>query len=254
MKICIVQCQSLKGKQKNLYRARKILENAKNSSCDLVVFPELYITGYNLEDIKSEAETIDGESIVYFKKLCKDLEVSVIFGFARKHDDKVFNTACCIDKNGKLVGYYDKTHLFGDENNYFDKGNEFKIFNTSFAKIGMLICYDIEFPEPSRFLSKQGVDFICCISANMKPYDNLHKMYIQTRAVENSTPVVYCNYVGKDEYFTYCGRSNIVKRNGKALFKFYARKRKLLKADLQLKESIKDSAMNYLANLREDLY
>ena len=64
-------------------------------------------------------------------------------------------------------------------------------------------------------LALNGAEMIVCISANMKPYDNLHKMCIISRSVENSIPVVYCNYVGKDPQFTFVGQSNIINSNGK---------------------------------------
>ena len=152
-----------------------------------------------------------------------------------------------------MVGLYDKTHLFGDEKLYFSAGNELKVFDTSFGKIGLLICYDLEFPETARTLALNGAEMIICISANMKPYDNLHKMCIISRAIENSIPVVYCNYVGKDTQFTFVGQSNIINSNGKNERKF-SNHDALLYGTLNLSKNCDDYNMNYLKNLRKDLY
>ena len=152
-----------------------------------------------------------------------------------------------------MVGLYDKTHLFRDEKLYFSAGNELKVFDTSFGKIGLLICYDIEFPETARMLALNGAEMIICISANMKPYNNLHKKCIISRAVENSITIVYCNYVGKDSQFTFVGQSNIINSNGKNECKF-SNHDALLYGTLNLSKNCDDYNMNYLKNLRKDLY
>lgn len=253
MKFCIVQCKPNKDKSINLTNLDKILNKAKKEACDLVVFPELYLTGYDLKNLKENTETLDGKSVSHIRQVCKKLKISTIFGFPRICKNKIYNSACLIDENGNVVGCYDKTHLFGEENNHFEKGNELNIFDFSFGKIGLLICYDIEFPEPARILAMKGADMVCCISANMKPYDNLHKMFIKSRAVENSIPIIYCNYVGHDDEFTYCGRSNVINNKGVNL-KQFSRKNRLLYCEIKDFKKVDDPAMNYLQNLRTDIY
>ncbi len=253
VKICIVQHKSTLNKKYNIAYIKDAIIKAKKKKCDLIVFPELFLTGYLIkENAKNVAETVSGNSVKELKSLCKQYSMICICGFAREDKARVFNSACVIDKNGELVGFYDKTHLFGDEKLYFAKGNELKVFDTSIGKLGVLICYDIEFPEPSRILALNGADIICCIAANMKPYNKLHKMFIKTRAMENGIPVVYCNYIGKDEDFDYVGESNIVDVNGKYMFKS-SKKNKLFYGSL-VDSKIKDDNINYLKNRREDLY
>ena len=253
MKVCIVQHKSTLDKKYNLAYLKTAVINAKKKGCDLIVFPELFLTGYLLkENAKNVAETVSGNSVKELRKICKENDIVCICGFARKDKSKVFNSACIVDKNGELAGFYDKTHLFADEKSYFAKGNRLKVFDTSVGKIGVLICYDLEFPEPSRILASNGADVICCIAANMKPYDKLHKTFIKNRAIENGIPVVYCNYVGKDEDFVYVGESNVVDVDGKYKFKS-SKKSKLFYAKLD-KTRIADDNMNYLKNRRVDLY
>lgn len=254
MKVCIVQCKSVLNKDSNVEYARKSMFKAKTKGCDLIVFPELFLTGYLLKErAKDFAETISGSYINKMKTLCKENDITCIFGFPRKDKKKVYNSSCVIDKNGKVVGFYDKTHLFGDEKLYFSAGEELKVFDTSLGKIGVLVCYDIEFPEPSRILTLKGADIICCIAANMKPYNKLHKMFIKTRAIENTTPIIYCNYVNRDEDFEYVGESNIVDVDGNYLINS-SKKNKLLYSCLDVSTRVKDYNMNYIRNRRIDIY
>lgn len=230
------------------------IEKAAKKGCELIVFPEMFLAGYvATEKTKTIAISKTDDVIKKLQTICKSSNIACVFGFPRKEKSKIFNSACFIDKNGEMVGLYDKTHLFGDEKLYFSAGNELKVFDTSFGKIGLLICYDIEFPEVARALALNGAGMIICISANMKPYDNLHKMCIISRAIENSIPVVYCNYVGKDTQFTFVGQSNIINSNGKNEHKF-SNHDALLYGTLNLFKICDDDNMDYLKNLRKDLY
>ncbi len=254
MKICLVQCQSKHDIKSNLTFAKNTIEKVTKKGCDLIIFPEMFLTGYvATEKTKTIGITKTDSLVKELQSVCKRNNIACVFGFPRKEKSKIFNSACFIDKNGEMVGLYDKTHLFGDEKIYFSAGNELKVFDTSFGKIGMLICYDIEFPETARVLALNGAEMIVCISANMKPYDNLHKMCIISRAIENSIPIVYCNYVGKDSQFTFVGQSNIINSNGKNECKF-SNHDALLYGTLNLSKNCDDYNMNYLKNLRKDLY
>lgn len=229
-------------------------KNLSKKGCDLIIFPETFLTGYvATEKIKTIAISKTDDIIKELQTICKSSNIACVFGFPRKEKTKIFNSACFIDKNGEMVGLYDKTHLFGDEKLYFSAGNELKVFDTSFGQIGLLIFYDLEFPETARTLAFNGAEMIICISANMKPYDNLHKMCIISRAIENSTPVVYCNYIGKDSQFIFVGQSNIINSNGKNECKF-SNRNTLLYGTLNLSEICDDDNMKYLKNLRKDLY
>lgn len=196
------------------------------------------------------AITMRDKGIKLIRSFCNQKHIACIFGFPRKENEKIYNSACIIDKNGEIIGIYDKTHLWGKENLIFQKGNKLSVFNTSIGKIGILICYDIDFPEPSRILTLKNADIICCISANMKPYDNIHKTFIKTRSLENNIPIVYCNYVGNDDFFEYVGQSNIIDRMGKPQQKF-SRQDKLLYGDIDLNYKCENS---YIKDLRTDLY
>lgn len=253
MKICIVQCPSNSNLNENLNTAKSVLINASKKQCDLVVFPELYLSGYLLDkNIRTNAVDLKHYAIKSLQEICRQHNIACVIGFPRKNSCDLFNSSCFIDKDGKIVGVYDKTHLFGDEKLYFTAGQVLKTFETSLGKVGLLICYDIEFPEPSRTLALQGADMIVCISANMKPYYNLHKKFIEIRALENTIPIIYCNYIGKNQQFSFVGKSNIINNKGKNICR-YSKNKKLICGNL-LKEAIDDRNIIYVNNLRPELY
>ena len=234
MKICLVQCCLKDNIDKNLNLAKIDIEKASKKHCNLIVFPELFLTGYSAEeDIKNINFKSVSKRIEEIQRLCKEYNIACVMGFPRKENSKVYNSASFIDKNGEILYVYDKTHLFGDEKLVFDKGNKLDVFNSSFGKIGLLICYDIEIPEVARTLALKGAQIIICISANMKPYDKLHKLNIKSRAIENMIPVIYCNYVGRDKYFKYVGQSNVIDMKGNNICKF-SKHKKLIYANLKL--------------------
>lgn len=253
MKVATYQCLSVLDKDKNISRAKEIITKASKNNCDLVVFPELFLTGYSSNDyIKNSAFTLKDNSILTLQKLCKESNIACVVGFAKTEKKKVFNSACFIDKNGKIAGVYDKTHLWGGEKSVFEPGDELNVIETSMGKVGLLICYDIEFPEPARILASKGADFICCISANMKPYDDVHKTFIKARALENMVPVIYCNYVGDDGNFVYVGQSNVIDSDGKDVSRF-SKKVELKFAQINIHKE-KTDISNYFSDIRNDLY
>ena len=253
MNICIAQYLSNNSLNENLTTAKNVIKKAKEKSCDLVVFPELFLSGYLLgENLKTNSINLKHFAIKELKQTCAECNIACVVGFPRKEKNLIYNSACFIEKTGEILDVYDKTHLFGDEKLYFAKGQKLKTFDSSLGKIGLLICYDIEIPEASRTLAINGATTIICISANMKPYDDLHKKFIEIRALENTANIIYCNYVGKNEQFSFVGRSNIITNEGKNVCK-YSKTKKLIFGTL-LEKTIEDENMIYLNNIRPELY
>lgn len=252
MKACIVQNKPKQNISDNLNRILFYAKKAHQKKCDLVVFPELFLTGYSIfEKINQVALTISNPII---KKICdysKQLNIIIAFGFVRKDDaNNYYNSVCVSDKNGEIAGFYDKTHLFDSESNYFVAGKTIEPMKTSIGLLGFMICYDLEFPEVARVLSQKHADYLCCISANMFPYKKLHTKFAWARAVENYCPLIYVNYVGKDKNFHYCGQSNFFSKTGKKQNRSSYYKSKLLMYDFAKNNVIYDKNMDYLLYLQ----
>ncbi len=258
IKVCMVQQGSVKyDKVKNLDKAEQIIKEASEKKTDVILFPEMYTTGYTVFDKLDELEEdMNGYSVKRFQELAKQYNIMIIFGFVEKNPKgKPFNSSCIIDKDGTIVGTYAKTHGWAQEEETFTLGNELKTFETSIGKIGLLICYDIEFPEPARLLALQGTKMIFMLAQNMKPDEDLHIEYMKARALENCVFTFSANGVGDDGTYEYCGRSVAVSPYGEYLAQGSMEKEEILYAEFDPKDAYKeDESLNYIARRRTDLY
>ena len=203
-------------KEKNLSNALTILESLSDldNLPDIVCFPELFTTGYDLENVKKYAESIPGETIKKIISISKNKFV-VIGTILERENDKFYNCAFILSKKGKVVKYR-KTHLFAPmlETDYLTPGNNisvFKMIDFNNLKVGIAICYDLRFPELFRKIALQGAQIIFVPSEFPSPKRNIWKTLLHARAIENQLFVVGVNRVGKgksDEFFGYSLISN----------------------------------------------
>lgn len=256
--VALAQCHSDRySKESNLKRAEQYVKEACKNQAKLILFPEMFCTGYLIQDeIEELAEEVGGMITTFFLNLAKENQICIIFGFPEKKLDSIYNSACFIDADGTIKGIYRKTHLFGEnDQKMFSKGNQIFSFDTSLCRIGLLICYDIEFPEPSRLLALDGAKLICMISANMYPYEEYHITYMKTRAMENSVYVVSANSVGVEDHFHYCGKSAAFSPKGETLCIGGIDDECIYYAEIDIKKTKHDDeALNYLNHRRSDLY
>lgn len=218
-KVCTAQTTSYKdGKEHNVERAGEMIKEAAANGAALIAFPEMYLTGYTasrrLPDLAEEAA---GPSYERMATFAAENKIHVAYGFPEcrpAEGPAVYNSMNFIGSKGELIGTYAKSHLFAGEKINFTAGNEFKVYDTELGKIGLLVCYDLEYPEPARRLGVRGAELIISISANMAPYENIHERFARCRAMENSAYLLYCNYTGSDNRFTYVGRSGLYAPDG----------------------------------------
>ena len=200
----------------NLQKAKSLLEDAlKGHTLDLVVFPEDCITGplpYNLE----YACDITSKTIVFFQKLARKHRVYIVCGsFIRKKKEGYFNTSLLINREGDIVLEYEKNNLWTPERRYLTAGTSVSAVKTSIGTIGIVICWDLAFPEVFQELALQGVDIVCCPSYwTREDSGSLLKKYpdasaeatmvdalCPARALENECLVIYANGANKAEIF-----------------------------------------------------
>jgi predicted amidohydrolase len=156
-----------------------------------------------------------------------------------------------IGADGLVRGRHRKVHLFGemDRELFVPSAEPPASFEYDGAHVGMLICYDVEFPEAVRRLAVGGARAVLVPTANMSGFDHVQQVLVRARAYENGCGVVYANYCGADDVFEYNGRSVICGPGGEVLAQASARDEELLIADLP-----GESAGTYLADRRADLY
>lgn len=200
----------------NLAVIEQTASGARQLNADVIVFPELFITGYNInKHISALAQPIDGDIVTQLKSIAQLHKVAIIVGFPEREKQHVYNSAVAINKAGVLVGHHRKVFLFGDiEKSLFTPGQQFSVFTLDGYNCAITICYDIEFPESVRYLARKNAQIIFNPTANMTPFSEVPKTLARARALENGVVVVYANLCGAEHDLEYTGLSAIISPNG----------------------------------------
>jgi len=225
-KIAVIQFKVSTNKDQNLKKILNYIESAAKKGADLCAFPEFMMfytnTSQTSFQLANLAETINGEFVKKIVKTAKDNSIMVVGTFYEKSKKKnrVYDTAFLINKSGKILSKYRKIHLYDAlgfrESNKLIPGSKITLpSKTKIGKIGMLICYDLRFPEMSRILAAAGSEILVAPSAWVKgKMKEEHWLTInKTRALENGCYVIAPDQVGN----IYCGRSIVVDPFGKIL-------------------------------------
>lgn len=221
MKIAIWQTPGHAGDPAaNLAALEQTAAQAARDGVDLLVLPELWLSGYNLGTaIHDLAQPADGPASAQVARVAEQYGLGVIYGYPERAGKQVFNSARFIDAHGNALANMHKGHLYGaDENALFatdDSG--FPVVEYQGLKIGMAICYDIEFPEVARSLALRGADLIAVPTALFAPYDFVATHVVPVRAWESQLFVAYANRCGEEGTMPYVGRSCICAPDGHIL-------------------------------------
>ncbi|OCA88768.1 carbon-nitrogen hydrolase family protein [Pseudobacillus wudalianchiensis] len=256
IKIAIAQLRcELKKKEANLNRILQTIKEAEEKKADYVLFPELYLSGYALdEDLYSLAETENGESIRRIQLQAKKSKVGAIVGFPELDKNCLYNSALLIGKDGKIIGKYRKVHLYHQEKQWFTAGNSFPVFSLPEGDIGLMITYDMEFPEASRILALKNAQLLLVLAANMLPYQHYQDVFLRARALENHIYIGAANMVGLDNENIFFGESQVVHPNGKTIYKG-RNNEELPVLSIDLNEiNHEKGLLDYLQNRRPDVY
>jgi len=220
MKLAIYQCAGhFLNVSANLELLAQTAASASAQGADFLVLPELFLSGYNVgDDIHQVGEAQDGDAIARACTIAKDHKISLLFGYIERGDQQFYNSAALIDETGTLVGNYRKTHLFGpEEQRLFHPGDRWVVQDIAGLRVGVLICYDVEFPEAVRTLALQGAQLIAVPTAIMAPFFPVPNLVVPCRAFENQVFVAYVNRVGDERELSYFGLSCVVDPLGKDL-------------------------------------
>ena len=227
IKLALAQISSKReNKNENLGKIEALTINAKEQAADLVIFPEMSLTGYVVRDqIYELAETIPGPSTKSIEDIAKKTGMHIIFGMpelSEKAKATIFNTAVFVGPEG-LIGKYRKmylpTHSVFEEKRYFRPGYQTASFNTSLGNIGLCICYDLFFPEVCRLTRLKGAQLIIAISASPAVRRSYFEILTAARALENTAFLAYVNLVGVEDGLQFWGGSRLISPTGDILAK-----------------------------------
>ncbi|MBP1861325.1 carbon-nitrogen hydrolase family protein [Rhizobium herbae] len=205
----------------NLARIGQAAKDAAARGASLLITPELGLTGYGAGDIiRDLAEPANGPLLQRLQAISEETGVAIIAGFAERAESMIFNSAAYVDGSTTPV-VYRKSNLYGDyERGLFAPAEPGTVlFTHRGVRCGMLICYDVEFPENVRRLALASADAVLVPTALPAGYSGtfIADHMIQTRAFENQVFVAYINHCGADERFTFAGSSRIAAPDGSLL-------------------------------------
>src|SRR5476649_2864750 len=260
MRIALYQCPPLPlDVSGNLQRLKQQARQAAAQSAELLVCPEMFLTGYNIgsKAAYSLAQRRDGPAASEIAAIARAEKIAVLYGYPeRTDDDQIYNAVQLIDAQGKSLCNYRKTHLYGElDKAMFSAGeDQFPVIEFNGWRLGFLICYDLEFPENTRRLALAGAELILVPTANMVPFDFIADVTVRARAFENQCYVAYANYCGQEGEIQYCGQSSIAAPNGQRIAQ--AGLDETLIVGALDRQSILDAraANHYLQDRRPELY
>lgn len=196
----------------NLAELEDAARTAAQAGADLLITPELFLTGYDIGD--QIFEFCESDLLLSVRRIASKHGIALIAGAPEKASGTraCYNTAFFIDASGELLGRHRKAHLFGDlDRDRFVAGDEtYTIVDFGGVRVAMMICYDVEFPEAVRAAALDGAHLIAVPTAQMAPFEFVAEQLVRVRAWENQVYVAYVNHDGAESDTIYVGRSAII--------------------------------------------
>lgn len=222
MKIALAQMDCKLGDvAANLDKMDQLARAARATGADAIVFPEMSDTGYEMQTILRTASPADGVPRQRLAALARELQMWIIAGISLREGSSVFNTAVVFDRTGKAVAEYRKIHLFSGadvcEQEHLSAGQGVALFDFEGLSTGLMICYDLRFPELARAITLAGAEAIV-VPAAWPPARIAHwSALLVARAIENQIFVIGVNRSGRDSPIEFGGRSAAIDPFGKHL-------------------------------------
>lgn len=218
--IAVVQMQPELGEiEENLVKMSEFVTKiASQQKVDLILFPELVTSGYELGVRFTEvAQLIPGPTANLLAQRAQQLGVYIGFGMVAKErvESILYDAAVLVGPDGEIVGEYRKTHLKGEERMAFREGYKLPIFDTEIGSIGLMLGWDLAFPEVARSMVLDGAEILCALASWETPDIDEWSTLLKARAYENAVFVAGANRVGDDVTIDFGGESMIVGPRGK---------------------------------------
>ncbi|MFY7883114.1 MAG: carbon-nitrogen hydrolase family protein [Fimbriimonas sp.] len=214
---CIQSDVDFGNPEANTSRLIAQLSELSAAGVELVIFPECYLTGYCVSSVEAAREIAIPRTHTCLKTIQAEtdrLNVLCVVGFAEISNEQLLNTAVLFEP-GQVPRFYEKTHLpeLGFDK-FVRKGESLPVFHTRIGMVGILICFDLRFPETVRELALQGADLIALPTNWPEGADVSADLVARVRALENKVFIATCNRVGSENGFKFIGKSKIINPMG----------------------------------------
>ncbi len=219
LKIAIGQINIIwEDKEKNKKKCEKMVRAAAKNKADLIIFPEMTLTGFSMDINKISEQYNQSPTINFFKKLAKENKISIIFGMVlkSKKNDLGQNTAITIDRLGKIIAKYKKIHPFSFvcEDKFYEPGNKLSIFKIKNIKAAVVICYDLRFPGIFEALARHKIELIIVIANWPKIRIKNWESLLLSRSLDTQSYIIGVNRFGNSKEECYDGNSLVYLPSG----------------------------------------
>ncbi len=219
LRIALLQSSGrLREVERNLEEIEAAALRAAEAGARLLVCPELFLTGYAIgDDVRVLAEVANGPSAERIAGIAASAGVAIVYGYPERGvSGEVYNSAQLVGADGRALANYRKAHLFGEFERAVFTAGDVPVVQAEWSgfRIGMVICYDVEFPETVRAHALAGTDLLVVPTAQMRPFEFVCQTIIPARAFENQLYVAYVNRNGLEGEFEFVGLSCLAGPDG----------------------------------------
>jgi len=201
-------------------RIAALAEAVRTAEADLILCPELFLSGYAAgEDLRRFAEPASGAGASAIAAIARETSTAIVYGYPERTGDRLYNAALAIGPDGAVLANHRKYLLPpGFESEFFaPHASGLTLFELGGVRFAMLICYDIEFPEPARACALAGAHVLLVPTALSSQWHVVANRLVPSRAFENGVYLLYANHAGHEGGIDYLGESCIVGPDGKDL-------------------------------------
>jgi len=241
IKIALAQLELELGKpEKNLTAAKDAVVQAVREGSDLMLLPELWASGYDLENAPKYASSLSEGWFSVMRELALEHGIALGGSMIEQEGKDYFNTFLLVDQRGEQLGYYRKAHLFDliEEKTYFSPGKQLSLIETQWGMLGLALCYDLRFPELFRAYALKGAEIILLVAEWPRSRIGHWDVLLQARAIENQCFIAAVNKVGLSKEQQMGGNSLVINPMGEILVKGNAAPGVFL-AEIESKETAK---------------
>ncbi len=229
MKLALCQMQPCERVQDNLEQSLRYICEAAENGADLILFPEVQLTPffpqYPRQDASAYAVTMNSDTVHAFRNICRECNIMAVPNLYLLEKDKYYDASILISADGSILGLQKMIHVaqavqFYEQDYYTPSDDGFKVFDTPFGKIGIVVCFDRHYPESIRTETLMGADLILIPTVNTKAEPSeLFEWEIRVQAFQNSVAIAMCNRVGMEDDMHFSGESIVTDANGSLIIK-----------------------------------
>lgn len=184
--------------QDNLERIAEMIRKCAEDGAKLVCLPEAFATSLNLPKVKELAQTTEGNNCIFLCNMARECGIYLIGGFIEKEKENIYSSAVCVSPEGTILGKYQRRYIYELEKHFLTEGNKSCFIETEIAKIGLIMGYDINFPEACRELFQKGVEIIISPTQIPKAYYKSTRHLAISRATENNCYFILASSCGQN--------------------------------------------------------